>query len=206
MSRTRVIGLTGGIGSGKSTVAAMLEEMGAEVIDADRIAREVVEPGTAGLDDVVARFGREVLDEGGRLDRKRLGAIVFSDDDKRRALNGILHPRIAAETARRVAEANARGVEVVVYEAALLVENGIHRALDGLIVVAAPPAQQLARVTARDGLTDEEARRRLDAQAPLDDKLRAATWVIDNGGPLAETRRRVAEVWREAREGKHAEP
>ncbi len=205
MSRTRVIGLTGGIGSGKSTVAAMLRDLGAEVIDADRVAREVVEPGQPALAEIVARFGAGVLDGEGRLDRKQLGARVFADETARRALNAIVHPRIAAETARRVADANARGVPLVVYEAALLVENGIHRALDGLIVVSAPEAEQVRRVMARDGLDETEARRRLAAQAPLADKLAAATWVIDNAGALDDTRRRVAEVWRAASEGQHGQ-
>jgi dephospho-CoA kinase len=195
--RTRVIGLTGGIASGKSTVARILRELGAEVIDADQVARDLVEPGQPALDEIAAGFGREVLDEAGRLDRKKLGAIVFADAEKRRRLNGILHPRIGAETGRRVADAAARGVPVVVYEAALLVENRIHQMLDGLIVVAAPPADQLARLRARDQLDDEEALRRVAAQAPLEEKIAAADFVIDNAGPLDQTRRRTEEVWRE---------
>jgi dephospho-CoA kinase len=200
------IGLTGGIASGKSTVARILSELGAEVIDADQVARDLVEPGQPALEEIAAAFGREVLDEAGRLDRKKLGAIVFADEGKRRRLNGILHPRIGAETGRRVADAAARGVPVVVYEAALLVENRIHQMLDGLIVVAAPPADQLARIRARDQLDDEEARRRIAAQAPLEEKIAAADFVIDNAGPLDETRRRTEEVWRDILAGAPRRP
>jgi dephospho-CoA kinase len=193
----RVIGLTGGIASGKSTVAALLRELGAEVIDADQVARDVVEPGQPALADIVATFGPDVIGAEGRLDRKRLAAIVFADDGARRKLNAITHPRIGAETARRVMEAGARGVEVVIYEAALLVENGIHRGMGGLIVVAAPPEVQIERMKTRDGLDEAEARRRVAAQAPLDEKIAAATWVIHNTGEREALRARVEAVWRE---------
>ncbi|MSP59102.1 MAG: dephospho-CoA kinase [Myxococcales bacterium] len=193
---TRVIGLTGGIASGKSTVAGMLRELGAEVIDADQVARDLVAPGQPALAEIVGAFGQEILDEMGQLDRKKLGAIVFADPARRGALNAILHPRIAAETARRIGEASARGIAVVVYEAALLVENGIHRALGGLIVVSAPDEVQRQRLIARDGLDPAQVQQRIDAQAPLAEKIAAAGWVIDNGGPIEETRKAVAAVWR----------
>jgi dephospho-CoA kinase len=138
-----------------------------------------------------------VLDDAGRLDRKRLGAIVFSDEEKRRRLNAILHPRIAAESSQRVAAAAASGAPVAVYEAALLVENRLHRMLDGLIVVAVPEAEQLRRLIVRDGLDEEEAHRRLAAQAPLDEKVAAADWVIDNAGSIEDTRRQVEAAWRD---------
>lgn len=192
---TRVIGLTGGIGSGKSTVAAMLAELGAERIDADAIARELVEPGQPALAEIERAFGREVLEPDGRLDRKKLAARVFTDAPARARLNAILHPRIAIETARRIGEARARDAKVVVYEAALLVENGIHRALDGLIVVSAPPEAQVARAVARDGMSEAEARARVSAQAPLEAKLAAATWVVDNGGSREATLAQVAALW-----------
>ena len=197
--RTRVIGLTGGIGSGKSTVATMFKDLGAYAIDADQVAREVVEPGQPALAEISNTFGREMLDERGRLDRKRLGAVVFADPDQRRALNAIVHPRIGAETARRIAEAGSRGIEVVIYEAALLVENQIHHGLDGLIVVALPPEEQLVRLTQRDRLDEADAKLRLGAQAPLAEKVAAADWVIDNAGPRERTRRQVEDVWRQIR-------
>lgn len=179
-----VIGLTGGIASGKSTVAKLLVERGATVIDADLLARQVVEPGQPALAELVARFGAAILTPEGKLDRKRLGAIAFSDPEARADLGKITHPRIAAASARAIAEASERGVEVVFYEAALLVENNAHQGLAGLVVVAATPEVQEARVVARDGLSLEEARARIAAQFPLDRKLAAATWVLHNDGDL----------------------
>jgi dephospho-CoA kinase len=193
----RVIGLTGGIASGKSTVARMLAELGARVIDADGIAREVVEPGQPAFADIVATFGRDILTEGGTIDRARLGALVFADADKRRALNAITHPRIGAVTQERLAKLRVEGVEVAIYEAALLVENGMHSALDGLIVVACSEATQLARLMQRDGFAEAQARARLAAQLPLGDKIKVADWVIDNDGPAAKTRAQVDRVWQE---------
>jgi dephospho-CoA kinase len=198
----RVIGLTGGIGSGKSTVARMLGELGAPVIDADQLAREVVEPGRPALGELARAFGSGILDERGALDRKKLGALVFADEAKRRALNAIVHPAIARVTQERLAELRARGEPLAIYEAALLVENKTHLGLDGLIVVSADPARQRERVAARDALAAGEVDARLRAQAPLDDKLRAATWIIDNDGPLDATRRQVAALWDELRKGK----
>jgi dephospho-CoA kinase len=199
--RTRVIGLTGGIGSGKSTVARAFADLGAQVIDADQVAREVVAPGTPGLAEVVAAFGDQILDGAGQLDRPKLGAIVFADPAKRKQLNGILHPRIAAETARRIAELSANGVEVVIYEATLIVENKVNWGLNGLIVVAASQQNQIARVTARDGFSVEEAQKRIDAQLPLEEKLKVADYVIDNDGDLEGVRRHVHEVWRDIQAG-----
>jgi dephospho-CoA kinase len=181
---THVIGLTGGIASGKSTVAKLLVERGATVIDADRLARQVVEPGQPALAELVARFGAAILTADGQLDRKRLGAIAFADAAARADLGQITHPRIAAASARAIAEASERGIEVVFYEAALLVENRAHTGLAGLIVVAATPEVQEGRLVARDSLTLEEARARIAAQAPLEAKLAVATWVIHNDGQL----------------------
>ena len=195
----RVIGLTGGIGSGKSAVARMFHELGAEVIDADQVARDVVEPGQPALSEIVAAFGADVLGPDGRLERKRLGARVFGDAEARRKLNAITHPRIGAETARRIEALAARGVSVVLYEAALLVENGLQAGLGGLIVVSAPEAAQVARVVARDGLSEAEARARLAAQLPLATKVAAATHVIDNSGSLEHTRAQVERVWQQIR-------
>jgi dephospho-CoA kinase len=184
---THVIGLTGGIASGKSTVAKLLVERGATVIDADQLARQVVEPGQPALAELVARFGAAILTPEGHLDRKRLGAVVFSpgaEPSARVDLGRITHPRIAAASARAIAEASERGAQVVFYEAALLVENRSYQGLAGLIVVATAPEVQEARLVARDSLSLEDARARIAAQAPLDAKLAAATWVIRNDGQV----------------------
>jgi dephospho-CoA kinase len=196
VTRTRLIGLTGGIASGKSTVGRMLRELGAEVIDADQLARDVVAPGQPALAEITEAFGPEVLASDGTLDRKRLAARVFSDPAARATLNRITHPRVAAETARRMGEASRRGLELVVYEVPLLVENGLQAGMDAVIVVDVPPELQLARAVERDGMTEEEARRRMAAQVSRADRLAAATHVIDNAGPIDETRRRTEEVWR----------
>jgi dephospho-CoA kinase len=203
-----VIGLTGGIASGKSTVARMLADRGAAVIDADQLARRVVEPGQPALAELVARFGAAILTADGQLDRKRLAAIAFADDDARADLNRITHPRIAAASAQAIAGWADAGANVVFYEAALLVENRTHTGLAGLIVVAAPEDVQEARVIARDNLTREEARGRIAAQLPLAHKTAVATWVIHNTGDLdalrAEVERVVADI--EAKYGAIAAP
>ncbi len=198
---TRVIGLTGGIASGKSLVAKILRDLGAPVIDADELARKVVEPGQPAYDDVVREFGAGVLGEDGALDRKRLAEIVFADEKKRKRLGQITHPRIAQLALAETAALAARGAPIVIYEAALLVENGIHKNLGGLIVVKAEPEQQLARATARDGAGEEAARARIASQLPLADKLAVATHVIDNSGTPEETRRQVEKLWRELSAG-----
>ena len=189
-----VIGLTGGIASGKSAVAKLLVDRGAAVVDADLLARKIVEPGQPALAELVARFGAAILTADGQLDRKRLGALAFSDESARRDLGRITHPRIAAASAQAIAGWADAGANVVFYEAALLVENRAHTGLSGLIVVAAPPEVQEARLVARDGLTMEEAKARIAAQAPLDQKLAVATWVIHNTGDLDELAREVDRV------------
>lgn len=193
----RVIGLTGGIASGKSTAARTLAELGARIVDADQVARDVVAPGQPALADIVRAFGREMLNPDGTLDRKRLGAVIFADAEKRRTLNAITHPRIGLETQARLAKLREEGVPVAIYEAALLVENGAHHGLDGLIVVACDEATQLARLVGRDGFSEADARARIAAQAPVADKIAAATWVVDTSGPLVETRKQLARVWEE---------
>ncbi len=191
---THVIGLTGGIASGKSTVARLLAERGAAIVDADLIARQVVEPGQPALGELIARFGPAILTSNGTLDRKRLGAIAFSDPGARADLNHITHPRITAASASAIATYADAGAGVVFYEAALLVENGSHRTLPALIVVSASPEVQVARVMARDGLSKEEAEKRLASQLPLADKRAAATWVIENDGDEAALVREVERV------------
>lgn len=191
-----LVGLTGGIGTGKSTVAAMLAARGAVVIDADRLAREVVEPGEPTLARIVEEFGPEVLGPDGRLDRKALGALVFADPARRRRLEALTHPPIRARLDARLealARAGFRGVVVV--DAPLLVESGLHRAMDRLVVVTADEATQLARLMARDGLDRAEALRRIRSQMPLAAKARLADHVIDNSGDRAATEAQVERLW-----------
>ncbi len=190
-----IIGLTGGIACGKSTVAHLLRERGVVVVDADEVAREVVEPGSPGLAAVVEAFGPGVLDEAGGLDRKKLGALVFADDDARGRLNRILHPRIAARAQERFAEAVAGGAERVVYEVPLLFENGLDQIMTTTIVVSVDEATQLARLMARDGSTAAEAQARINSQMPLDEKRARADHVIDNGGSRAQTAAELDEIW-----------
>jgi dephospho-CoA kinase len=192
-----IIGLTGGIGSGKSTVAAMLRQLGAPIVDADLLARQVVEPGTPALAEIEARFGPDVLDTDGRLDRKRLGAYVFANPAARAQLNAITHPRIAEASRAAMGELGAAGHGVAIYEAALLVENKVHHGLDGLIVVAVSEEAQIERLCQRDQIDQDAARARLAAQLPLADKVAAADWVIDNGGSTEHTQAQVERVWRE---------
>ena len=158
---TAVVGLTGGIACGKSTVASIFAELGVPIVDADQISREVVEPGSAGLAEIVSTFGAEVLCADGTLNRKALGAIVFADDAKRRRLESITHPRIAARSMQRFGELAARGgVAYGLYEAALLVENGSYKMFAALVVVSSPSAMQLERVMTRDGLDAHAGPRR----------------------------------------------
>lgn len=194
---TRMIGLTGGIASGKSTASHRFRALGVPIIDADQLAREVVAPGTDGLREIVRRFGDEVLAEDGTLDRKQLGRIVFDDPHARRALEAITHPRIALLSMERMAEIALSGAPYGLYEAALLVEKGTDEAMAGLVVVAASPELQLARVMERDGLDEASARARLAAQMPLEEKLARARWVIWNDGDLAHLEARVDAVHEE---------
>ncbi len=180
-----LFGLTGGVASGKSTVAARFRARGLDVIDADRVARDVVAPGTPGLAEVVAAFGDGVLAADGSLDRGLLRERVFNDGAARAQLNGVLHPLIASETRRRAAALEARGVRLACYEAALLVENGLADAFRPLVVVSLPAPLQRLRLTERDGVSGEQADKIIAAQMPLADKVRLADYVIDNAGDLA---------------------
>ena len=191
------IGLTGGIASGKSCVSRVLEQQGVGVVDADVIAREVVAAGSEGLREVVAAFGTDVLAADGGLDRTRLAAIVFDDEQARRRLQAITHPRIARRSAERLAALAESDAPYVVYDAPLLVEVGAHRGLDALIVVAADEATQVARAVTRDGAGEQETRRRIAAQLPLARKLEVADYVIHNDGSLQELERRTLAVHRE---------
>ena len=189
------VGLTGGIGSGKSAVSALLAARGARVVDADLLAREVVAPGTPGLAAVVERFGPEVLLPDGALDRPALGRVVFSDPEALAALNGLVHPLVGRRTAERVEAARAEGVRVLVHDVPLLVENGLAPSYDAVVVVAAEPAAQLDRLVRLRGMTEQDARARIAAQAPLADKLAVATHVVRNDGPLEELAPQVDALW-----------
>lgn len=190
-----LVGLTGGIGSGKSTVAARLVELGAILIDADAIAREVVEPGTPGLSAVVERFGAEILDADGNLDRDALGAIVFADPAARRDLEAITHPLIGAVMADRMAE-HAETDKIVILDVPLLVE-GKRSDFNSMVVVATHPDTQVDRLVGLRGMTEADARARISAQAPLEDKLARADHVIWNEATLDELIARTDEVWAE---------
>jgi dephospho-CoA kinase len=177
-----LFGLTGGIASGKSSVARVWRDLGLPIIDADVLAREVVMPGAPALADIRAEFGDSVLAPDGTLDRKALAAIVFADDAKRRRLNQLTHPRITALSLERAAELSARGEPLACYEAALLVENGVADAFRPLVVVTASPENQVKRAALRDGATEDDSRARVLAQTPLADKVKVADVVIDNDG------------------------
>lgn len=190
------VGLTGGIGSGKSEVSRRLADLGATVIDADRVARSVVEPGTPGLDRVVEAFGPQVLRADGSLDREGLGRIVFGDPDKLATLNAIVHPLVAERIAAMIADVQRdRPQGIVIYDVPLLVENHLADRYDVVVVVAARPETQLRRLVENRGMTEEDALARIAAQAPLDAKLAVADVVIDNDGDLASLDRRAREVW-----------
>ncbi|OPG01623.1 dephospho-CoA kinase [Streptomyces sp. GKU 895] len=189
------VGLTGGIGAGKSEVSRLLVERGAVLIDADRIAREVVAPGTPGLAAVVEAFGPGVLAEDGGLDRPRLGSIVFADPEKLAVLNSIVHPLVGARS--RALESAADDNAVVVHDVPLLTENGLAPLYDVVVVVDAAPETQLDRLVRLRGMTEDDARARMAAQATREKRREIADIVIDNDVPLDDLRRRVADVWDE---------
>jgi dephospho-CoA kinase len=189
------LGLTGGIGSGKSEVARLLSSYGAVLIDSDRIAREVVEPGTPGLAAVVAEFGPGVLTADGALDRPKLGGIVFGDPGRLKALNAIVHPLVRARSAEL--EAGAGQDAIVVHDVPLLVENGMTGLFDLVLVVDASSETRLDRLVKRRGMERDEALARMAAQADRDERLAAADLVIANDGPLEKLKPQVSEVWRE---------
>jgi dephospho-CoA kinase len=200
---TVTIGLSGGIGSGKSTVARMFADEGAVVIDADAIVHELQAPGQPLCAEIAAAFGPGVLDASGALDRAALGAIVFRDPEARRRLEALVHPKVGAEFARRVQAARDAGARVLVLDIPLLFEGrraGTGAAsrmhFDATVLVYAPERMQIERQIARDGATREEAQRRVRAQLPIEEKKALADYVIDNGGTLEETRRQVIEVLR----------
>lgn len=205
---TRVIGLSGGIGTGKSTVAAMLRALGAVVIDADEIVHRLQVPGAPLLGELAAAFGPEILDAGGALDRKRLAARVFGDAEARRRLNAIVHPKVGLEMARQLEAARRAGAPLVVLDIPLLFESRAAGAggastlpFEATVLVYAPRDVQIARTVARDGCSAEEAEARVAAQMPIDDKRALADHVIDNVGTLADTERQVRALWAELTKG-----
>jgi len=187
-----LIGLTGNIATGKSTVARMLVDLGAERIDADALVHDLQRKGTPTYTHIVAEFGPGILREDGEIDRKALGAIVFSDPARLRALEAIVHPAVSVESRRRLSETKA---DIVVYEAIKLIEAGRQTMCDAIWVVTAPREAQIARLMRDRGLSEAEARQRIDAQPPPEEKLKHATLVIDNGGALDDTRRQVAQAY-----------
>lgn len=193
----QVIGLTGGIASGKSTVARILERLGAVIIDADLLAREAVLPGTPAHEAIVAAFGPEILQPDGTLDRKALGRIVFADEDARRRLEAITHPAIAGLAEERLAAARRSEAPAIFYVAPLLIEAGVTGRVDDIWVVYADREAQIARLTGRDGIGRKEAEQRLAAQMPMEEKATYGSAVIDNRGTPEETERQVIALWRE---------
>ncbi|MBW2673804.1 MAG: dephospho-CoA kinase [Deltaproteobacteria bacterium] len=192
------IGLTGGIGSGKSTVAELFRKRGAHIIDLDLLAHEMEEPGGAAWEGIVDHFGREILDTGGRVDREALGRIVFRDSAKREELNHIVHPAIRDEWRRRIDDiGRGDGRAIVISDVPLLIEVGWHEEMDIVILVHVPPDVQVERIMKRNGYTEGEARDRLRSQMPLDEKIPFADFVIHNEGTPEEAEAAVEEIWKE---------
>lgn len=190
------VGLTGGIASGKSTVLAHFRSCGAATIDADVVAREVVEPGSEGLRHVIDRFGPEYIRDDGTLDRAKLGQLVFADDEQRQALNAILHPLINARIRQRMTQlARQTSGAPVIVDIPLLIENRLTDLFDRIIVVYIPQTMQIERLMVRDGLSKDEALQRIRAQMPLDEKKEYADCIIDNSSSVENTRRQVERIW-----------
>jgi dephospho-CoA kinase len=186
--RFLLVGLTGGIATGKSTVTDMFRRLGCEIIDADVLAREVVAPGEPALAEIVREFGPDVLQPDGALDRKRLGAIVFADAERRRRLEAITHPAIRARLMARLAALMERGFDgIAIFDAPVMIESGNYKNMDRLVVVLTDEPTQRARLTARDAIDEGEASRKIASQMPVADKARLADYVIDNSGDRAAT-------------------
>jgi dephospho-CoA kinase len=196
-----IVGLTGGVASGKTVVSQVLREEGAYIIDADQIAKELVQPHQPAWNEIVKVFGEEILQEDGTIHRKKLADKVFADLKQRELLNQILHPRIREEMDRRTKEIGQKDPEaIVVIDAPLLVERGEHHEIDKLIVVTSTQTQQIKRLKDRDGISPEEALRMLSSQMPLEKKVELADFVIQNEGSLEETKKRAKEIFGELKE------
>jgi len=196
----KLIGLTGGVGSGKSAVAEMMRELGADVVDADEATHAVYEPGSPGFDAVVREFGEGYVDRG-RIDRSRLGELVFRDDDARRRLNSIVHPLVRDWMAQRTAEAAERGADAVVQDVPLLFENGLERLFSTVVLVYVPEEVQIERLVSGRGVTPERARGMIAAQMPIENKRGLAHHVINNSGTREETLAQVKAIWKQVAAG-----
>jgi dephospho-CoA kinase len=191
----KLIGLTGGIASGKTTVAKILKRLGAAIVDADALSREVVEPGRDAWNEIVAAFGRAVLQPDQSLDRPKLRATIFNNPDARKKLESIIHPRVRALAEERIAQHHAAGYEIVVYEVPLLFEGKLHEWLRPVVLVACGVDVQRRRLQQRDRLSAEEAQKHIDAQMSLDEKRRLADYVIENDGNLEDLERQVQAIF-----------
>ncbi len=192
----RIIGLTGGIASGKSTVARMLVEKGAYIIDADKLAREVVEPGREAWQEIVDWLGKDILQAGGSIDREKLAEIVFNDRKMLKKLNSIVHPQVGKQLLARTAEIGEKNPDaIIVYDVPLLIEAKMADMVDIVLLVYVPPEIQIERQQKRDGISCPAAEARLKAQMPLDDKRKMAHLVIDNSGTIAATAEEVERIW-----------
>lgn len=192
------MGLTGGIATGKSHAARVFSRLGAHVVDCDEIAREVVQQGKPAYHEIVKTFGREILREDGEIDRKKLADIIFHDAEARQKLNGIVHPHIFDEEARRVITIKEKyDAGIIVVDAALMIETGIHDRFDKLVVVHCHPKIQLERIMYRDSLSEEEAGSRIQAQLPLDEKVKMAHYTVDTSGTYRETRLQIRKIFQE---------
>jgi dephospho-CoA kinase len=190
------VGLTGGIATGKSYIVSLLRELGCEVIDADAVAHQVIEPEQPAYDDIVAHFGREVLSADGRIDRAKLGAIVFADKAQREELNAIVHPRVFEAQAEWFAEVERRNPDAIaVVDAALMIETGSYRRFDKLVVVHCDPQLQIERLMARNNLSREQAMARISAQMPSAEKLKYADYAVDTSKGFEDTRRQVEALY-----------
>jgi dephospho-CoA kinase len=193
--RFLLVGLTGGIATGKSTVSEMLRGLGAEIIDADRLAREVVEPGQPAFKQIVAEFGAGVVGADGALDRKKLGAIVFADPERRKRLEALTHPAIRERFQARLDELAARGFAgLVFFDAPVMIESGSYKNMDRMVVVVTDEATQMARLRGRDGTDDAEGRQKIASQMPLAEKAKLADHVIDNSGDREATAAQVRRI------------
>jgi dephospho-CoA kinase len=191
------IALTGGPGSGKSTVARMFRDLGVKVIDADEVAHGVVTPGQPAWEEVHREFGPGYFQEDGSLDRAKMAELIFQDDTARQKLNAIVHPHVAREIARRLAELAAQGAALVMVEVPLLFETGLEKNFDAVVVVDAGEPEQIDRIAARDGRPAREAAGIIQAQWPLDAKKARADFVVDNRGSLTDTRDQVKKLWQQ---------